>query len=56
MICKGQESGQFDSERDAESMAHQTLASLLGLLVMIRSRPSTDYLEAVRDGALAALT
>lgn len=55
MIRKGQESGQFDPESDAENMAHQTLASLLGLLVMIRSRPSTDYLEAVRNGALTAL-
>lgn len=55
MIRKGQQSGQFDASRDATVLAHQTLASLLGLLVMIRSRPDQDYLDAVRDGVLKSL-
>lgn len=56
MIRKGQETGEFDSEADAEQLAHQVLASLLGMLVMIRSRPNENYLRAVRDGALKLLT
>lgn len=56
MIRKGQETGEFDSEADAEQLAHQVLASLLGMLVMIRSRPNESYLRAVRDGALKLLT
>lgn len=56
MIRKGQASGQFDPTRDAETLAHQALASLLGLLVMIRSRPRADYLTAIRDGVLNALS
>ena len=56
MIRKGQETGEFDSEADAEQLAHQVLASLLGMLVMIRSRPNESYLRAVRDGALRLLT
>lgn len=55
MIRKGQQSGQFDSARDATVLAHQMLASLLGLLVMIRSRPKAEYLHAVRDGVLKSL-
>ena len=56
MIRKGQEAGEFNSEADAEQLAHQVLASLLGMLVMIRSRPNESYLRAVRDGALKLLT
>jgi TetR/AcrR family transcriptional repressor of nem operon len=56
MIRRGQAIGAFDRERDAALLAHQTLASLLGLLVMIRSRPEQEYLDAVRDGVLRSLS
>lgn len=55
MIRKGQAIGEFDPNRNAGLLAHQALASLLGLLVMIRSRPERDYLDGVRDGVLRAL-
>jgi TetR/AcrR family transcriptional repressor of nem operon len=56
MIRKGQATGEFNSSADASRLAHQSLASLLGLLVMIRSRPSEDYLNTVRDGVLQSLS
>ena len=56
MIRKGQQSGAFAADRDAEALAHQALASLLGMLVMIRSRPREEFLTAVRDGFLNSLT
>jgi TetR/AcrR family transcriptional repressor of nem operon len=56
MIRKGQDSGQFDPGLDARSTAHQILASLLGMLVMIRSRPKKAFLTAVRDGSLKLLS
>ncbi|KGB53592.1 Transcriptional regulator, TetR family [Sphingopyxis sp. LC81] len=55
MIRKGQAIGEFDPNRNAGLLAHQALASLLGLLVMIRSRPERDYLDGVRDGVLRSL-
>lgn len=55
MIRKGQQAGMFRHELDTNAMAHQTLASLLGMLVMIRSRPSQEFLTAVRDGVLKSL-
>lgn len=55
MIRKGQEQGAFDAGADAQQLAHQALASLLGLLVMIRSRPNENYLNTVRDGVLLSL-
>lgn len=55
MIRKGQQSGMFAATRDPIMLAHQALASLLGLLVMVRSRPNQDYLDAVRDGVLKSL-
>lgn len=56
MIRKGQQSGEFAADRDAKGLAHQALASLLGMLVMIRSRPKEEFLTAVRDGFLNSLT
>lgn len=56
MIRKGQQSDDFDPDRDAKPLAHQALASLLGMLVMIRSRPKEEFLTAVRDGVLKSLT
>lgn len=55
MIQKGQETGEFNRELDAATAANRTLASLLGMLVMIRSRPKARYLQSVRDGALSTL-
>lgn len=56
MIRKGQQSGAFAADRDAKPLARQALASLLGMLVMIRSRPKEEFLTAVRDGFLNSLT
>lgn len=55
MIRKGQAIGEFAADGDAGAMAHQALAALLGVLVMIRSRPKPEYLHAVRDGVLKSL-
>lgn len=56
MIRKGQQSGDFPADRDAAQLAHHALASLLGMLVMIRSRPDRERLESIRDGVLNSLT
>lgn len=56
MIRKGQQSGEFNPQIDAGQAAHHALAAMLGLLVMIRSRPEEDYLCGVRDGVLNSLT
>lgn len=55
MIRNGQKAGEFRAAADANQMAHHGLASLLGLLVMIRSRPKEGYLNAVRDAVLKSL-
>jgi TetR/AcrR family transcriptional repressor of nem operon len=56
MIRKGQQSGDFPADRDAAQLAHQTLASMLGMLVMIRSRPDRVSLEVIRDGVLRSIS
>jgi TetR/AcrR family transcriptional repressor of nem operon len=56
MIRKGQQSGEFRRDIDAGRAANHALATLLGMLVMIRSRPDEGYLGAVRDGALKSLS
>lgn len=56
MIRKGQQSGDFNAMIDEKPLAHQALAALLGMLVMIRSRPKEEFLTAVRDGVLKSLT
>lgn len=55
MIEKGQGLGTLNKDLDVQSSARQMLAVLLGLLVMIRSRPAASYLRSIRDGALASL-
>lgn len=55
MIQAGQETGEFNAALDAAMLARQTLTTLLGLLVLIRSRPDRVFLKAVRDGALSRL-
>lgn len=55
MIRKGQKSGAFNGELNPVGAANGILASLLGMLVMIRSRPEENYLNSVRDGALSTL-
>jgi TetR/AcrR family transcriptional repressor of nem operon len=55
MIRKGQQSGEFKPALDAGQAAHHALAAMLGLLVMVRSRPDEDYLGGVRDGVLNSL-
>lgn len=55
-IKKGQAMGCFDERQEAGQLARQTLASFLGMLVMIRSRPDAATLSSIRDGALKALT
>jgi len=55
MIRKGQQDGAFAADRDAGQLAHQALASMLGMLVMIRSRPDADALATIRDGVLKSL-
>ncbi|MDP2130135.1 MAG: TetR/AcrR family transcriptional regulator [Erythrobacter sp.] len=55
MIRKGQQDGAFAADRDAGELAHQTLAAMLGMLVMIRSRPDADTLTTIRDGVLKSL-
>jgi len=55
MIRAGQEAGEFNAALDTAMQARLTLTSLLGLLVLLRSRPDRVFLEAVRDGALSRL-
>lgn len=55
-IEAGQASGEINPNGDAAQLARQTLATLLGLLVLIRSRPNPAFLSTVRDGALAVLS
>ncbi|WP_373486723.1 TetR/AcrR family transcriptional regulator [Blastomonas sp.] len=54
-IRTGQEAGIFAADRDASALAHQALASMLGMLVMIRSRPNAEALITIRDGVLKSL-
>ncbi|MDZ4307219.1 TetR/AcrR family transcriptional regulator [Allopontixanthobacter sp.] len=56
MIRKGQQSGDFPEQLDATYLARQGLVTVLGLVVMIRSRPEEAYLHAIRDGFLSRLT
>src|SRR5688572_9424764 len=56
MIRKTQASGQVRPDLDAPAQAHQALAALVGMLVVIQSRPDRKYLVAIRDGVLKSLT
>lgn len=55
MIRKGQRDGTMAASTHPADGARQALASLLGMVVMLRSRPDQRYLETVRDGALRSL-
>ena len=55
MIRNGQQTGVFAPDRDAGRLAHQALASMMGMLVMIRSRPDPEALRSIRDGVLSSL-
>lgn len=55
MIRKGQQQGEFAPSRDAAQLARQALAAMLGMLVMIRSRPDAEALTTIRDGVLKSL-
>ncbi|KUO57405.1 MAG: hypothetical protein APF78_06295 [Sphingomonadales bacterium BRH_c3] len=55
MIRKGQQTGAFSASLDAADLAREALVTLLGLVVMIRSRPEEGYLLAVRDSFLKRL-
>lgn len=55
MIRKGQQQGEFAPDRDAAPLARQALAAMLGMLVMIRSRPDAEALTTIRDGVLKSL-
>lgn len=55
MIRKGQQAGEFAVGKDAKALARQALASMLGMLVMIRSRPDAEALRSIRDGVLKSL-
>lgn len=56
MIRLGQESGEISARLDPKETARQALATLMGLLVTIRSRPDEAYLTSIRDGFLNRLT
>jgi TetR/AcrR family transcriptional repressor of nem operon len=56
MIRKGQQAGEFAVGKDAKALARQALASMLGMLVMIRSRPDAEALRSIRNGVLKSLT
>lgn len=55
LIERGQATGRFRASLSAPVLARQGLAALLGVLVMIRSRPDPQHLRAVRDGFLESL-
>lgn len=55
MIRKGQESGDLARHMDPSKAASGLLASLAGLVVLIRSRPEPALLQAVVDDAIGRL-
>lgn len=55
MIVKGQQLGEFPTEIDPDRAAKGLLASLFGLLVLVRSRPDKSLLSSVIEDALARL-
>lgn len=52
MVASGQAMGRFTSTRTAEDLGRHLLSSLLGLVVLIRSRPDPQFLNSIRDSAL----
>lgn len=55
MIERGKIAGQIDAQVDAGQLARMILAILLGLLVMLRSRPDANYLNEIKSSALSLL-
>ncbi|GER00318.1 TetR family transcriptional regulator [Iodidimonas gelatinilytica] len=55
MIIKGQKCGEIAGHVDAEGTARGLLASLLGLVVLVRSRPDTALLQGIVADALRRL-
>ncbi|MBU1211926.1 MAG: TetR/AcrR family transcriptional regulator [Alphaproteobacteria bacterium] len=55
MIRKGRASGEIPASVKASEAARGLLASLLGLLVLIRSRPEKALLRGIADDALRRL-
>lgn len=55
MIRRGQESGDIARHMDPSRTASGFLASLAGLVVLIRSRPEPKLLQAVVDDAIGRL-
>lgn len=55
MIERGKITGQIDAQVDAGQLARMILAILLGLLVMLRSRPDASYLNEIKSSALSLL-
>lgn len=51
-VAKGQVLGRLGDNHTAEELGKHLLASLLGLLVLIRSRPEPVFLNSIRDSAL----
>lgn len=54
-IKSGQESGEFSPSLNVEQAAQGVLASMLGFLVLVRSRPDQKLLKSIVDGVIAAL-
>lgn len=55
MIRKGKEAGSIPSDVTARASARGLLASLLGFLVLVRSRPEPSLLRAVIEDAISRL-
>jgi len=55
MIRKGQAGGQIPAELKAAKTARGLLASLIGLIVLTRSRPQRALLDAIVDDAMHRL-
>ena len=55
LIERGQADGEIAAGIDAERAAKTLLATLLGLLVLVRSRPEPGLLHAIVDEAVGAL-
>lgn len=56
MIDKGRETGEFACRGDTGELARQGLVALLGLVVVLRSRPDEAYLHSIRNGYVDRLT
>jgi TetR/AcrR family transcriptional repressor of nem operon len=55
MVARGQQEGEISTSLSPEKTAQSLLATLIGLLVLSRSRPDRKLLESVADGAMAVI-